>query len=316
MKQFFLLFCALSLISRGQTICTFETFTLAPNSFYQSTLSTNFNSNNLEFSYDWDNTNSFWSGGFSYTNKRDSSNGTFSNLYGCRPFSGVSNSNIYATAQDKSVIKILTPNTTLNGMFITNTTYAFKTIKNGNQFAKKFGGVSGNDPDYFKITAKGYKNGAMKNDSAVFYLADYRNSNNALDYVVENWQWFNTENLGVIDSVKFFMYSSDVGQFGINTPLFFSVDDIAATQSFVGLNENTRSLKFDVYPNPFATSFKLKTNNENLLDLKLYSVDGKLIHETKFLSETQINTEFFSAGCYFLTISGNGVFKSQKIIKQ
>ena len=54
-------------------------------------------------------------------------------------------------------------------------------------FAKKFGGTTGNDPDFFKVTVKGYKGGVLTTDSVPFYLADFRFANNALDYIVDSW---------------------------------------------------------------------------------------------------------------------------------
>ena len=57
---------------------------------------------------------------------------------------------------------------------VNNTTYAYLSMRDGNPFAKKFGGPSGNDPDYFKltITGKDASNGIV--GAVDFYLADYQ----------------------------------------------------------------------------------------------------------------------------------------------
>ena len=52
---------------------------------------------------------------------------------------------------------------------LTNTTYAYYTMLNGNRFAKKFGGASGADPDWFKLTITG-KNASGDIDRLVRFL--------------------------------------------------------------------------------------------------------------------------------------------------
>jgi len=52
-------------------------------------------------------------------------------------------------------------------------------MKNGTAgFAKKFGGTSGNDQDWFKMTAIGYNAAGDSVKSVDFYLADYRFDDN------------------------------------------------------------------------------------------------------------------------------------------
>ena len=41
-------------------------------------------------------------------------------------------------------------------MLVTNTTFAFLSMQNGDEFAKQFGGDDGNDPDFFKVTFRGF----------------------------------------------------------------------------------------------------------------------------------------------------------------
>ena len=60
-----------------------------------------------------------------------------------------------------------------------------------------------------------------------FYLADFRFADNALDYVVDSWTWVDLSSLGVVSSLSFSLASSDVGQFGMNTPAYFAMDNLA-----------------------------------------------------------------------------------------
>jgi hypothetical protein len=99
-------------------------------------------------------------------------------------------------------------------------------MRDGDQFAKKFGGDSGNDEDFFKLEIQGFR-GTVATGSVDFFLADYRFANNSQDYLVDQWARVNLSSLGAVDSLKFALSSSDLGQFGMNTPAYFAMDRIA-----------------------------------------------------------------------------------------
>jgi hypothetical protein len=302
----------LSTVAAQTYAADFESFTLTPSSYYKDTTSAPFQTTNALFRYSWDTGFDYWSGGSSYTNIHDSTSGGFTNLYNCRPKFGYLSSNNYVTAQDRAVIVVKAPYDQVDGFYITNTTYAFKSMKNGDSFAKKFGGTSGNDPDWFKITAKGYLNGTMKTDSSVFYLADFRFANNALDYIVGDWQWFNTINLGQVDSIKFFMYSSDVGSFGINTPLYFSLDNFTTTDNVVGLTEYSSDANVNIYPNPFHDRIALQLSTEEDYSLEITDIAGKKVYSETNTNNQTADLSFMQAGIYFAEIR----IKDQKTIKK
>ncbi|MBA3665608.1 MAG: DUF4465 domain-containing protein [Bacteroidetes bacterium] len=307
-----------ALTGNTQTQVTgFESYTLAPNSFYKDTNSVPFQSTTAIFRHEWTNGQfAYWSGGFSYTNKNDTTNGNFNNVYNCRAFKGYNNSAKYATGQDHGIIAMKAPYDKVDGFYITNTNYAYKSMKFGDSFAKKFGGATGNDPDWFKITLKGFLNGAMKSDSATFYLADYRFANNSSDYIVENWQWFNTAILGEVDSVKVFMYSSDVGQFGINTPLFFSMDDLTISNAYVGIAENTNTLDIQLYPNPTNGVVFFQNQTNQTMTITVTDISGKIIaRETSASVQKNIDLSALDNGIYFAEISIGQSKVTKKLIK-
>lgn len=298
------------------TVIDFETYTLSTNSAYSSSMSIPFQNNNVSFQYKWNAAFNYWSGGFSYTNKYDSSTVGFGNLYGVKPFKGYNNSNIYVIGKDGGVINLGATSNTVNGFYITNSTYAYKSMKLGDSFAKKFGGISGNDPDYFKLSVKGFKSGILKSDSVNFYLADYRFANNSLDYIVNNWQWVNTSSLGDVDSIKFFMYSSDIGNFGINTPQFFGMDNFTITQTIVGLNENTNDHKFNVYPNPCYNLLSIETDKVNQSSINISDLSGKIIYHQKLnFMQTILDVNSLESGNYLLEILSDNKKIIKKIIK-
>ncbi len=112
-------------------------------------------------------------------------------------------------------------------MQIVNTTYPALSMKNGDSFAKKFGGATGNDPDFFKLTVNGLNTSNQSTGSLDFYLADYRFANNALDYIVTTWTNVDLTSLGAsTQALTFTLASSDNGSFGMNTPAYFAVDNV------------------------------------------------------------------------------------------
>src|SRR5207249_4062813 len=110
---------------------------------------------------------------------------------------------------------------------IANTTYAALSMLNGDSFAKKFGGASGNDPDYFLLTITGLDSQQHSTGSVDFYLADYRFANNAQDYIVSDWTTVDLSSLGLdTQTLSFGLTSSDVGDYGMNTPAYFALDNL------------------------------------------------------------------------------------------
>lgn len=293
---------------------SFESFTLSANSAYTSTNSIPFEGTSAQFQYSYNTAFDYWSGGFSYTNKYDSATAGFANMYGVKPLKGYNNSDIYVVGKDKGVIKLKSPYKGVEGMYLTNTTYAYKSMLLGDAFAKKFGGTSGNDPDFFKITIKGYLNGNLKSDSVEFYLADFRFSNNAQDYIVNTWQWVNTSSLGTVDSIRFFMYSSDVGSFGINTPLFFGVDNFTASPSFVGISEHLNKPSIKIYPNP--TSEMIDVSVAEATSFKILNTNGQVVLIGEISPEAnRIFLQELKSGFYFLNLNTKNGNQLLKIIK-
>lgn len=319
----------MGIFSQAQTVADFESFTLAPNSAYSPTTSTPFQTSNAVFNYAWDNSfGGFWSKGFAYTNKQDSVNGTFNNLYGVKALKGYTNSATYVVGMAGGTIGLKAPYDAVSGFYITNTTYAYNVIKNGNSFSRKFGDTTGTKsgttipqgsyPDFFKITAKGFKNGTMKPDSAVYYLADYRFANNSQDYVLKTWEWFNTANLGSVDSITFFMYSSDNSSFGMNTPAFFALDNFSTTlPNLVGITNAAGNPQVEVYPNPcYNTLVIAKLKNAQTLNACLKDVAGKELLSLELNEDSNlIDLTTFEPGVYFLELIGETERTIKRVVK-
>ncbi len=321
------LMCAFTIHTHAQTFTeTFESLSLPANSFYKDTTGADWQTTNAIFRYNWDNTYNYWSEGMAYTNVNDSTNGNYTNLYGCIAYKGYNNSNYYVTGQNFSTIVLKSPYQIVDGFYITNTTYAAKVMKYGNMFSRAFGDTTGTGcncpqgsyPDWFKVTIKGYKNGSMLNDSVEFYLADYRFSNNSLDYIVWNWQWVDCSSLGTVDSIQFFMYSSDVGPYGINTPTYFSIDNFT-TSGTAGIH-SLSDLNSRVFPNPVKDKLSIQVSQKGNYKVQLFNMLGQAIAAYEFDSTTNapmiLNFEQYEKGSYLMLIENNNSTEKHLIIKQ
>ncbi|MCX6180516.1 MAG: DUF4465 domain-containing protein [Bacteroidetes bacterium] len=322
MKTRLLVLAALFLSVRinAQTVSTFESLTLEVDSFWNGVdMSGSFSNGNAVFKNDYHTSNwgDYW-GGFSYSNTKDSITPGSENQYSARAGAGFNNSSNYAVGQGGGKI-ILTGSGSgkeVSGFYVTNTTYAVKSMEAGDQFAKKFGGVSGNDPDWFMLTVKGWYKGGVIADSVNFYLADYRASNNSEDYIVKNWEWVNLTSLGNVDSLIFNLSSSD-NSFGfMNTPSYFAMDNFTTLNSGAEVNE-IASLKFSAYPNPVSTSLTLNFEKTHNATVAIYDAAGKLVltENMSGMSKT-FDVSSLTAGIYFISVSGNDFVATNKFIKQ
>ncbi len=261
----------------------------------------------------------FWSGGFAISNVFDTVTSGSENMYASYAGSGVGVGSFvhpnYAVVQNNSGVKI-NPMFHLPyaaGIYITNTTYAALSMKNGDAFAKKFGGASGNDSDYFLLTIKGYVNGVAKSDSVNFYLADYRDADNSKDYIVKDWTWVNLQSIGEVDSLAFILSSSDNGSWGMNTPAFFALGELNVVLD-VSVEEVEKQLSFALYPNPANEYFQIKTEAAQST-VRILDIAGREVASYHAKNNERISVNELPAGLYWVEVSnelGRGV---KKIIK-
>ena len=114
----------------------------------------------------------------------------------------------------------------VDAAYFTNNAYAYHSMETGDGFAKKFGGASGGDEDWFLLTITGKDAGGATVGTEEFYLADYQFADNGLDYIIDDWTPVNLSGLGEVSSLEFGLTSSDVGSYGMNTPAYFAIDNL------------------------------------------------------------------------------------------
>jgi hypothetical protein len=325
MKKIFTVLAAIISLhaAKAQSI-NFEDLTLPANSAWKGQASTpgvtGFQSGTGYFVNSWDTAfGGFWSG-FGYSNKKDSTSLNYAtNELASIAASGNNNSDKYAVAylsNDPAINIIRLPKEYLMGWaYLTNTTIAYRSMQNGDGIAKKFGGATGNDPDFFKVQFTGWYNGVAKNDTVDFYLADFRDTNNVNDYIVKDWTICNLSVLGKCDSLTYMISSSDTGTFGMNTPAYFCIDDINLI--FTGTNDLSENQFLSAYPNPFNNNLTISNTTNEIVKAELLSMNGTIVSTNKVKSNERksINTSALANGIYFIRITQGDQVYFQKMTK-
>jgi hypothetical protein len=157
----------------------------------------------------------------------------FGNQYSAFAGGGQGGSAQYGIAfPGDATVRFDTPQS-LAGAWFTNTTYAATSMRDGDGFAKRFGGATGSDPDFLRLTIIGLDGGGAATGSVDFLLADYRFADTAMDYIVSDWTYVDLSSLGPVAALGFSLASTDNGAFGMNTPAYFAMDDLAVAVTAV-----------------------------------------------------------------------------------
>lgn len=168
-----------------------------------------------------------WSG-FAISNHTDTTTAVYTNQYSAISGSGAGDSSQYAVGYlSASLIFQAATNMAGMGASFNNTTYTALSMRNGDGFAKKFGGASGTDEDWFKLTITGM-NGDTETNAIDFFLADFRGDT---DTIVSNWTAVDFSALGTVDQIVFTMSSTDNGDWGMNTPAYFAMDNLMVPEA-------------------------------------------------------------------------------------
>ena len=209
----------------------FEEIALSPESAKNNTLG--FVSRGAAFNNtftDFGNGFTSWTG-FSPSNRTDIVTPGYLNQYSAYqlPGGGGDQSPNYAVAYwsefDPAII-ILPAGAQLSSIRVTNTTYAALSMQTGDAFAKKFGGATGADADFFLLKFTGWNAADQPIGSVDFYLADFRAAEHSLDYIISQWTTVDLSGLANARKLSLSFDSSDKGQFGINTPTYVALDNL------------------------------------------------------------------------------------------
>lgn len=313
MKRFFTLLSSSFLIGGAlqAQIMNFEALMLPVDTFWNgSDLSGKYIETNPPGSSDsfiaynsFDTLFNYWSGGIAISSMTDDSTGNFTNLYSSIAGSGY-NSLSYGVVSGGSIATIET--TTMGfgssprfmSLYVSNTTYAYSSMMNGDAFAKQFGGASGDDPDYFFIRFS-FDYGFPDN-YVDFYLADFRFADNSLDYILDEWVFVdlndfpNSEYAG--QTINMQVFSSDTGAFGINTPTYFCIDDIEIAVPGGIANTEENSAKLDISVKQGSIMASLPSN----ATFQLLDLTGRVMQTQASTSTVEFDTDALAKGVYII----------------
>lgn len=120
----------------------------------------------------------------------------------------------YNDSFDPGTIALKTP-AVVPGMYVTNNVYAYSSMTKGDDIA---GDPFGKD-DYFTLIVHGWLNDKEVNNQVSVKLAEGTN-------IVKDWIYVDLSSLGQIDEISFTMEGSRTGDYGLNTPTYFCIDNL------------------------------------------------------------------------------------------
>lgn len=165
--------------------------------------------------------------GFAVSSHTDNLTPGYANQYSSIEGSGADGSAKYAVLYSFSsdTITFLVPEKVTN-IALCNSTYAYLAMLNGDDFSVKYGGESGNDPDYLVVSITGVNEGGTAAGTFEISLADYRNDNGTPDFIGNVWTDVDLSQLGFIKYLIFSFDSSRKNEWGILTPTYVCIDNI------------------------------------------------------------------------------------------
>jgi hypothetical protein len=319
MKKFYFLASALLAVTtlKAQTTADLENLTIQSDSFYNGEDGAGeFMSGNITFGNYYDSQWGSWTG-FAYSNITDNTTPGYGNQYSASPGSGSNNSDIYAVYYNGDTLHFPGTDNNLVSVDLTNTTYAYFSMKNGDSFGKQFGSttdVNGDDDgtngeDFFYITIYNHDALGSKTDSLDFYLADYRFADNNNDYLINTWKNVDISAFNNVNYLTFSFSSSDVGSFGINTPQYFAMDDLVYNNT-AGL-EALQKANFAMYPNPAQSTLNIEGAAG---EYRIYNTSGSIVKEFTNSNMSKIDISALTPGIYVVKVSTETAFGTRKLI--
>ncbi|MDL2257121.1 DUF4465 domain-containing protein [Bacteroidales bacterium OttesenSCG-928-I14] len=292
---------AVNVYAEELKVATFEDLSLEPESWWNgSSEEVGFKSGDFFFETvfsDWGGGITSWSG-CAYSNVTatdfvDLATSEFNSVVG----KGVEGSDnfavVYYSEYDGPVQISLQEKANIKGVFITNTAYTAKTIREGNGFAKAF-----EQGDFLKIVFADEDNNKVE-----YFLADYMAENSEYHFVVDSWQWLDLSSLAITSKLQITMESSQVDQFGIQTPAYFCMDNLRAEKARPDAICNNLSEE-KVY---FSSGIIYLEKLQNDCQVNIYSSTGLLIYTESCHNNSTIDINNYPFGLYLVEIvSDNG----------
>ena len=255
----------------------------------------------------------FWSYGFAYSNMTDSVTSGFGNQYSAKAASGYGGSAKYAVAYgqtNKVFLLGAAAGQPVNGVYVTNTTYAYNSMRDGDMFSRKF-----HNGDWFKLSVKGYSGGVLHPTVVSMYLANFLFPDTTMNYIVKDWQYVNLAPLGAVDSLEFSLSSTDNSMWGMNTPAYFCLDNFSTHDITLGAG-SVQVTAAKVYPNPAKDVLYADIADRTVTTVQVADAAGRIVLTYDAAPHIEINTSTLPAGIYMLQMKGVAGVAAAKFVKE
>lgn len=300
----------------AQTTIDFESLTVPPEGYYNGSTDHSGTVNSTEtFTYELEDANfyvtytqadgyGYWNA-FAYSNQMDKTTQGWTNYSSYADHTnggGANGSSNYIFSFGGDSIMFDETVSIENAMF-TNSTYAYLYMTDGS-------GYIYTTDDYFILKITGILNDNTETGTVDFYLANFTNGNS---YVIDDWTNVDLSSLGNVDGLKFSFASSDVGDWGINTPTYYCLDDLQYS-SATSIKNNVANT-ISIFPNPAKDLVNI--SNVPNANISINDISGKTIYTKNNCSENEkINISNLNSGIYFIRIENNNeVFTKKLIVK-
>lgn len=176
----------------------------------------------MECEYIYDETYGSWAG-FAYSKCFDMEDSSYDNQYSVYNNGAASGNSFaayyYDSYNDPTDIRFrYHGNYVLNSICLNLSTITYKTVTEGNAFARAF-----DEGDYLKVSFIALNGNYEEGESLDFYAVDYRNGKR---FIADNWSHIDLSSLnGALWGLRIRIETTDIGEWGANTPLYICLDD-------------------------------------------------------------------------------------------
>lgn len=273
------------------------------------------------FDYNYNASGGYFSG-FAISNHTDVTTPGYLNQFSAYTGSGADGSSNFAIFYDfyNGGINTNDAAVRIDSFEVTNTTYAYLSMRDGDGYGKEFGSIydadgledGTNGEDFFLLTIYAENYDQTEMDSVEFYLADFRFADSTMDYIVDEWNTIDLTGVGFdVATVRFDFASSDTNSWGIKTPAYIAIDNVS-TQSVSGLSTKLAD-NFSMYPNPAVDVINVNGGNGTI---ELRNALGQSILSKNHISNTQIDVSDLQQGVYFITLTDDNGTRTKQFVKQ
>lgn len=322
MKKIYTLVAALAVAGTisAQTIIDFESYSLAgpETAVSDAGASGAFDFDGVTF---YNNYDAQWGSfvGFAMSNYTDVVTPGWTNQFSSYTGSGFDGSTNYAIFYSFGQIKTNTAAKRITGFNLTNTTYAYLSMRDGDGYGKEFGSIydadtiidGTNGEDFFKVWIFGENFDGSQRDSIEFFLADYRFADNTQDYIISDWNEIDLTVFGFdVTKVDFAFESSDNNAFGIKTPTYIAMDNVTV-ENVTGLSEEFTA-NFSAYPNPVQNELNIQGGKGTI---SILTSTGQLIEQIDHNEFSSINVVELPSGVYFISLTDSIGSRTKQFVK-